>query len=181
MYPVLERSESLKIWKFLSRLRLFVLKLWIDADYASFYPRSCCVTRYNWRDVKQTRITVYGAEIAVSRSWAWAARVHRTILRNRSIPNRIRISVKNAPITLKAKVSFLGSIYPRYAPPDSSTFALTFQTHRNCVATPTTLKRWSRIWTWPKVYSAGVQLVWKMYTNCCAIWCAAPSKVSSSA
>lgn len=107
MYPVLKRSESLKIWKFLSRLRLFVLKLWIDADYASFYPRSCCVTRYNWRDVKQTRITVYGAEIAVSRSSAWAARVHRTILRNRSIPNRIRISVKNAPITLKAKVSFL--------------------------------------------------------------------------
>lgn len=89
------------------------MKLWIDADCTLFYPRYfCCVTRYNWHDVKQTPITAYGPEIAVYRTLAWIARAYRTILRNRSTTNRIWISVKIAPITLKAKVSSLNSNRP---------------------------------------------------------------------
>lgn len=63
------RDLDLKFWKFenwfLSRLKLWILKLWIDANYILFYPRCCYVTRYNWHDAKQTPITVYGEEIAV--------------------------------------------------------------------------------------------------------------------
>lgn len=92
---------------------------------------------------------------------------------------------KVPPLFWRQRYIFLNSnLIPRSSPPDSRfiTFIYPpFQTHRNCVATLTMLKRCSRIWIWPKVYSAGVQLVWKMRTNCCATWRVAPCKASFSA
>lgn len=91
---------------------------------------------------------------------------------------------EKCPHYFEGKGTFFSTLIPRSSPPDSRfiTFIYPpFQTHRNCVATLTMLKRCSRIWIWLKVYSAGVQLVWKMRTNCCATWRVAPCKASFSA